>query len=70
LGNKESCRCWLGMLRDLVRRGLRPPVSITSDGGPGLLRNDHGDLAQEPADSLLGASDAECPGQGSRRGAG
>ncbi|HEV2359546.1 MAG TPA: transposase [bacterium] len=38
LGNKESYRCWLGMLRDLVRRGLRPPVSITSDGAPGLLR--------------------------------
>jgi putative transposase len=38
LGNKESYRCWLGMLRDMVRRGLRPPVSITSDGAPGLLR--------------------------------
>ncbi len=38
LGNKESHDCWLGMLRDMVRRGLRPPVSITSDGAPGLLR--------------------------------
>jgi len=38
LGNKESYRCWLGMLRDMVRRGLRPPVSITTDGAPGLLR--------------------------------
>jgi len=38
LGKKESYRCWLGMLRDMVRRGLRPPVSITSDGAPGLLR--------------------------------
>jgi transposase-like protein len=38
LGNKESYRCWLGMLRDMVRRGLRPPVSITSDGAPGLVR--------------------------------
>jgi len=38
LGNKESYRCWRGMLRDMVRRGLRPPVSITSDGAPGLLR--------------------------------
>ena len=26
------------VLRNLVRRGLRPPVSITSDGAPGLLR--------------------------------
>ena len=38
LGSKESHRCWLGMLRDMVRRGLGPPVSITSDGAPGLLR--------------------------------
>lgn len=38
LGNKESYRCWLAMLRDMVRRGLRPPVSITSDGAPGLVR--------------------------------
>jgi putative transposase len=38
LGSKESYRCWLGMLRDMVRRGLRPPISITSDGAPGLVR--------------------------------
>ncbi len=38
LGNKERHRCWLGMLRDMVRRGLQPPVSITSDGAPGLVR--------------------------------
>jgi putative transposase len=38
LGNKESYECWLGMLRDMVRRGLRVPVSITSDGAPGLRR--------------------------------
>jgi putative transposase len=38
LGNKESYRCWLGMLRDMVRRGLRPPVSVTSDGAPGAIR--------------------------------
>ncbi|HLW58552.1 MAG TPA: IS256 family transposase [bacterium] len=38
LGNKESHDCWLGRLRDMVRRGLRSPVSITSDGAPGLLR--------------------------------
>lgn len=38
LGHTESYRCWLEMLRDMVRRGLRPPVSITSDGAPGLVR--------------------------------
>jgi putative transposase len=38
VGTTESDRCGLGMRRDLVRRGLRPPGSLTSDGGPGLLR--------------------------------
>lgn len=38
LGSRESYDCWLTMLRDMVRRGLQPPVSITSDGAPGLLR--------------------------------
>jgi putative transposase len=37
-GATESDRCGLGMLRDLVRRGLRPPGSLTSDGAPRLLR--------------------------------
>ncbi len=38
LGNKESYHCWLGFLRDMVQRGLKIPVSITSDGAPGLLQ--------------------------------
>lgn len=36
LGNKESYDSWLEMLRDMVKRGLRIPVSITSDGAPGV----------------------------------
>lgn len=38
LGNKESYDAWLAMLRDMVRRGLRTPVSVTSDGAVGLVR--------------------------------
>jgi len=38
LGNKESYQNWLDFLRDMVRRGLRAPVLITSDGSPGLMR--------------------------------
>lgn len=38
LGNKESYANWLDFLRDMVRRGLREPVLVTSDGAPGLLR--------------------------------
>src|SRR5579875_2142052 len=38
LGNTESADNWLEFLRDLVRRGLRPPTTITSDGAPGLLQ--------------------------------
>jgi len=38
LGNKESYEGWLEFLRGMVARGLRPPLSMTSDGAPGLLR--------------------------------
>ncbi|MDR7522005.1 MAG: transposase [Armatimonadota bacterium] len=38
LGNQESYGAWLAMLRNLVRRGLRTPVRVTSDGAPGLVR--------------------------------
>jgi len=38
LGNKESYDNWLEFLRDMVKRGLRPPVQVTTDGAPGLIR--------------------------------
>lgn len=38
LGQKESHAGWLEFLRNLVARGLTTPVTITSDGAPGLLR--------------------------------
>jgi putative transposase len=38
LGNKESYECWLEFLRNMVSRGLKTPVSITSDGALGLKR--------------------------------
>jgi transposase-like protein len=38
LGNKESHTDWLEFLRDMVGRGLPTPLSMTSDGAPGLLR--------------------------------
>lgn len=38
LGNKESYSCWLEMLRDMIARGLPTPLTVTSDGAPGLLR--------------------------------
>lgn len=37
LGNKESLEAWLQMLRDMVRRGLRVPTLIATDGAPGLI---------------------------------
>jgi transposase-like protein len=37
LGNKESLDAWLDMVRDMVRRGLRVPTLITTDGAPGLI---------------------------------
>lgn len=37
VGNKESEKCWTEFLRDMVKRGLPVPTSITSDGAPGLI---------------------------------
>jgi putative transposase len=37
LGNKESFAAWLDMVRDMIRRGLRVPTMITTDGAPGLI---------------------------------
>jgi transposase-like protein len=38
LGNRESAEAWRDFLRDLVARGLPAPLTITTDGAPGLLR--------------------------------
>jgi transposase-like protein len=38
LGNKESYDSWLEFLRDMVNRGMRVPVSITTDGAPGAIK--------------------------------
>jgi putative transposase len=37
VGNKESEVCWTEFLRNMVSRGLGVPLSVTSDGAPGLL---------------------------------
>jgi putative transposase len=38
LGNKESQDGWLEHFRSLVSRGLPSPLTVTSDGAPGLVR--------------------------------
>lgn len=38
LGNKESYDCWKDFFRDMLARGLRVPLLLTSDGAPGLIR--------------------------------
>ena len=38
VGNKESETDWLEFFRHMIRRGLRPPTSVTSDGAPGLIK--------------------------------
>jgi transposase-like protein len=37
-GSRESYENCLEFIRDMVRRGLRPPVLVTTDGAPGLIR--------------------------------
>jgi putative transposase len=38
LGQRESHEDWLDLGRDLVRRGLRTPWFVVSDGAPGLIK--------------------------------
>lgn len=38
LGNKESYEAWRDFFRSMRARGLATPVSVTSDGAPGLIR--------------------------------
>ena len=36
-GDAESTDAWGGFLRGMLRRGLRPPLLVISDGAPGLI---------------------------------
>jgi putative transposase len=38
IGNQERYEAWLEHFRDLVRRGLPTPLTVTTDGAPGLIR--------------------------------
>ena len=38
LGQRERFEDWLDMGRGLVRRGLRAPMLVVTDGAPGLIR--------------------------------
>lgn len=38
VGDKESEASWAEFLRHMVKRGLRAPTSVTSDGAPGLIK--------------------------------
>jgi putative transposase len=37
LGNKESYASWKDFFRNMISRGLRTPLVVTSDGAPGLI---------------------------------
>src|SRR5690606_3252674 len=38
LGNKESHESWLDHFRKLVERGMPVPLTVTTDGAPGLIK--------------------------------
>ncbi len=38
VGNKESTDAWVEHFRDLVRRGMSVPATVTTDGAPGLIK--------------------------------
>lgn len=37
-GSKESSECWLDHFRSLISRGLNPPLTVTTDGAPGVIK--------------------------------
>jgi hypothetical protein len=53
LGGRESYDTCLSFIRDMVRRGLRTPLLVTSDGAPGLsalsIGTSQGDPHHKPA---------------------
>lgn len=38
VGNQERYEAWLKHFRDMVRRGLPTPLTVTTDGAPGLIK--------------------------------
>jgi transposase-like protein len=38
LGMRESYEDWMALGRDLIRRGLGPPLLVVADGAPGLIK--------------------------------
>ena len=61
----ESC---LEVLRDLVKRGLQPPGTITTYGVPGLHQSHRGEVAALVADPLLVSYDAASPPESTSAG--
>ena len=55
LGNNESLEARLGMLRNMVERGLRVPLSVTSGRSTGIDCRHRTGISEELADSLLGS---------------
>ena len=70
LGQWERYEGWLEMGRDLVRRGLRSPMLVVTDGTPGLIRvMDELWAGQRPA-AVCGAPLAERGRQAAQAGGG
>lgn len=38
LGNKESYESWMDFFRNMLKRGMRMPLLVVSDGSPGLIK--------------------------------
>ena len=38
LGNKESYECCIDFIRHMTKRGLKVPLTMTTDGAPGLIK--------------------------------
>jgi putative transposase len=38
VGNKESEAAWTEFFRHMLKRGMRPPTTVTTDGAPGMIK--------------------------------
>jgi transposase-like protein len=38
VGNKESEAAWTEFFPNMVKRGLRMPITVTTDGAPGMIK--------------------------------
>lgn len=66
MGEKESYEAWLGLLHNLVERGVKEPILVASDGAPGLRKAIREVYPPGDPAALQGPQAPEHPGEGAK----